>query len=371
MIQPNRCPARVRHPGPDAPPRRPPRRRAATLACLVLAGLLVLLLGACGDSTTAPPVAPAPTPDPAPGPRPRVALVMKTLTNPFFIEMEKGARRAERELNVELVVRTAAQETSIEQQIGIVDQLIRDRVAAIVIAPGDSVELIPVLKRAQDAGILVVNIDNRLNPEMSRKVGLTEVPFISVDNEAAAYAAVRAVTAGIDRPTEAAVIEGIRGAANAEDRKHGALRALAENPQVRVVASATANWKVDEALSVTREVFQGHPGIGVLFCANDMMAIGAMKYLSSAGLTQVRVIGYDALPQAIEAVRAGRLAATVDQQAATQGYLGVVYAVRALNGGTPAPETMVETRVITAAALDGADPPPVPPATPARSDAKD
>ncbi|MCB0021873.1 MAG: substrate-binding domain-containing protein, partial [Caldilinea sp.] len=88
---------------------------------------------------------------------------MKTLTNPFFIEMEKGARRAEQELGIELIVKTGAQETSIEQQIAIVDDFIARGVDAIVIAPGSSTELIPVLKKAQDAGIVVINIDNRLD----------------------------------------------------------------------------------------------------------------------------------------------------------------------------------------------------------------
>ena len=78
---------------------------------------------------------------------------MKTLTNPFFIEMEKGARRAEQTLGVDLLVKTAAQETSIEQQIQIVDDLIAEKVNAIVIAPGDSQRLIPVLKKAADGGI--------------------------------------------------------------------------------------------------------------------------------------------------------------------------------------------------------------------------
>jgi len=339
-----------------APARRPHWRASPTLSLgRGLAAILMLwLLAACED--TAPPTAAVPAPLPE---RPRIALVMKTLTNPFFIEMEKGARRAEQELSLELLVRTAAQETSIEQQIGIVDQLIRDRVAAIVIAPGDSVELIPVLKKAQDAGVLVVNIDNRLNPELSRKVGLFGVPFISVDNEAGAYAAVRTVTAGVARPTAAALIEGIRGAANAEDRKRGALRALAENPHIRVVAQESANWKVDEGLTVAEGLFQRHPDLEILFCANDMMAIGAIKYLASAGRDGVRVVGFDALEQARAAVRAGRLAATVDQQAAEQGYLGVVYAVKALNGGTLPAETLVETRVITAATL-GPDPGPAP-----------
>jgi ribose transport system substrate-binding protein len=319
---------------------------------------VTLLLVAC-DAAPNPSVdaAASSAGSPQPQGRPRVALVMKTLTNPFFIEMEKGARRAEQELNLELLVRTAAQETSIEQQIGIVDQLIRDRVAAIVIAPGDSVELIPVLKKAQDAGIALINIDNRLSPELSRSVGLVKLPFVGVDNEAAAYAAVRTVSERVDRPTEAALIEGIRDAANAEERKRGALRALGESSNIRVVAQETANWKVDEGLQIAQGIFQSHPNVQILFCANDMMAIGAMKYLESVGRKDVQVVGYDALDPAVAAVRAGRLAATVDQQAAEQGYLGVVYAVRALNGGELPPATLVKTRVVTADSLaTGGDP---------------
>jgi len=90
---------------------------------------------------------------------------MKTLTNPFFVEMEKGARRAEKDLNIALKVKTAAQETSIEQQIQLVEDLVAAKVDAIVIAPGDSQRLVPTLKKAADAGINIVNIDNRLDPQ--------------------------------------------------------------------------------------------------------------------------------------------------------------------------------------------------------------
>ena len=159
-------------------------------------------------------------------PPPRIALVMKTLTNPFFVEMERGARRAEEEFGIELIVKTAAQETSTEQQIGIVDELIRDKVDAIVIAPGDSLELIPVLKKAQDAGIVVINIDNRLNPDFSQSEGLANVPFISVNNETAAYQSAKYISDQITTPTQAVILEGIRSAQNAEDRKNGAMLAL-------------------------------------------------------------------------------------------------------------------------------------------------
>lgn len=277
----------------------------------------------------------------------KIALVMKTLTNPFFIKMEQGARQAEQELELELIVKTAAQETSIQQQIGIVEGLIRAKVDAIVIAPGDSIGLIPVLKQAQDAGIIVVNIDNRLDREYSKASGLTGVSFISVDNEQGAYDSAKTLVTQLDRPTEVAILEGIRAAENAKDRKNGAMRAFNESELVTVVASETAHWKIDEAYEVTKTILEQHPDIEAIFCANDMMALGTVKYLKDNGHNNIKVAGYDALEQAMIAVKNGEMIATVDQQAAEQGYQGVLFAYRALMGERLPAVILIDTRLIT------------------------
>ena len=281
----------------------------------------------------------------------KIALVMKTLTNPFFVEMERGARRAEKELGVELRVKAASQETAIEHQIQIVEDLIRMKVDAIVVAPGDSLRMVPVLKAAQDAGIKIINIDNRLDPEAVKQQGMTTVPFISVDNEKAAYESARYIAQQVKKPTQAAIIEGIRSADNARQRKAGAERAFQENPLIRVVAQDTANWKIDEGYEVTRKIFTSHPDVALLFCANDMMALGALKYLQEAGRAGVKVAAYDALEEAREAVKAGRLAVTVDQQAAEQGYQGVMLAIRAIRGDSLPEVTLIDTRLVTAEGL--------------------
>jgi ribose transport system substrate-binding protein len=324
-------------------------------ANLLLATLATVWLAACDDpkpvekGTAMVEQTTRSTPAATPAPKRRqIALVMKTLTNPFFVEMERGARSAEAELGIELLVKTAAQETSIEQQVAIVEELVRNKVDAIVIAPGDSVKLIPVLKRAQDAGLAVVNIDNRLDGDFSRTLGLRPVPFISVDNEQGAYLVTRVLTDGVTEPVKAAVIEGIRSAANAEARKAGALRAFAGNPAVTVVAHESANWKIDEAYELAKGLFAREPGISLLFCANDMMALGAARYIHEAGLSTVKVAGYDALADAVEAVKRGDLTATVDQQAGRQGYLGIAYANRMISGETVPLETMVDVHVLTA-----------------------
>ena len=317
---------------------------------------LILSAGilACGQSsgpsvtTSTGGTSPAVSAPAAPATTRTIGLVMKTLTNPFFIEMEKGARRAEKELGINLQVRTAAQETSIEQQVQIVNDLIAAKVDAIVIAPGDSQSLVATVKKAVDAGIKVVNIDNRLDPGAVKAAGMEPIPFISVDNDAGAYKAGAFLADGVAIPTKAAILEGIRSADNARQRMEGAKRALTENPKIKIVASETANWKIDESYSVTKSIFAKHPDIQIVFAANDMMALGAVRYLQEKGNTKVKVAGYDALAEAIGEIKAGRLAATVDQQAAEQGYQGVAAAVRLLKGERVEPITMVDTRLVTA-----------------------
>jgi ribose transport system substrate-binding protein len=282
---------------------------------------------------------------------PRVALIMKTLTNPFFVDMENGARKAQAETPIDLQVKTATQETSIEQQIDLVEQEIKAQAKAIIIAPGDSTRLVPVLKKAQDAGIAIVNIDNQLSLEAMATAGMKPVPFISVDNEQGAYRAAKYVADQVQVPTEAGIIEGIRSAVNGQMRKAGAERGFATNPKIRLVASETADWKIDEAYGVARKLLKAHPGLGVLFCANDMMAIGAIKYLRESGHGQVLVAGFDALSEARAAVRAGQLAVTVNQQADRQGYLGVKTALKLL-AGEPVPMNLrVDVRLVTRGTL--------------------
>jgi ribose transport system substrate-binding protein len=282
----------------------------------------------------------------------KIALVMKTLTNPFFIEMEKGARRAEAELKVELQVRTAAQETSIEQQIQIVNDLIAAHVDAIVIAPGDSNSLIPVLQKAAAAGIKLVNIDNRLNPQAVQQAGLAPLPFVSVDNEQAAYASARFIAEAAPTGTKAAILEGIRSADNAQQRMAGARRAFADVKGITLVASESANWKIDEGYAVTKKIFQAEPQVTLLFAANDMMALGALKYLHESQRSAVKVAAYDALDEAVAAIKTGQLAVTVNQQAGEQGFQGVALAVRLLHGERVPDVMLIDTRLVTRKSLN-------------------
>jgi len=173
------------------------------------------------------------------------------------------------------------------------------------------------------------------------------VPFVSVDNEKAAYEAAKFLASQFNGPTEAVILEGIRSADNARQRMEGAKRAFTENKSIKLIASESANWKIDEGYTVIQQIFAKHPNVKLVFAANDMMGLGVLKYLQESGKTDVKVASYDALPEAVAEVKAGRLAVTVDQQAAEQGFQGIALAMRLLKGDTVSEVLLIDTRLVT------------------------
>jgi ribose transport system substrate-binding protein len=284
-----------------------------------------------------------------------VALVLVTIANPFFVLMEKGARRAESELGVRLRVATAPNDISGEQQTASLRQLVQDGVDAIVLVPGHSKEMVPVVKEALAAGVVVVNIDNRLDQETAQKQDLTGVPFIGVDNEQGAYLSAKYLGSKLSGPSQVAIIGGDPTSQASQDRERGALRAFAERGDVEVVARELADWKIDEAHEAAARILASHPKISAIFCANDLMALGVIRYLEETQREDVLVAAYDNIEEARAAIRRGRLLATVDQRAGEQGYLGVQYAVRALAGEKLPEETFIDVALVTAETLQQAE----------------
>jgi ribose transport system substrate-binding protein len=205
-------------------------------------------------------------------------------------------------------------------------------VDAIVIAPGSSVDLVKVLKKAQDAGIVIVNIDNRPDTEECEKRGLVGVPFISVRNDEAAYLSAKTIAELVTGPTEAAIIEGMREAENAELRKLGAVKAFEENPDIEIVSSESANWKIDEAYILAGTVFQAHPDVRLVFCANDMMALGVIQYLKETDKRDVLVAGFDDLDDMKDAIREDGMLSQSSSRLHS-GYTGIVTASACWRGG--------------------------------------
>lgn len=110
---------------------------------------------------------------------------------------------------------------------------------------------------------------------------------------------------------------------NGEQRKAGALKAFSESPNIKVVASQSANWETEQALNVTTNILTAHPNIKGIFAANDNMALGAVTAIENAGLAgKVLVSGYDGIPLAIEYVKKVKckIPSTSSRKTSCRGY---------------------------------------------------
>ncbi len=278
-------------------------RQASGLGAWVAAAVLgaaVLQVG-CGEHKS------------SKGPKYRIALIMKSLANEFFTTMADGARKhqAKNPLVYELIVNGIKNETDVDEQIALVEQMIADQVNAIVLAPADSKLLVGVCKKARNRGIVVVNIDNPLDPGTVKAAGIT-IPFVGPDNKEGARRAGEYLALKLQKGDQVAIIEGRPNARNGEDRRLGFLEAM-ELGGIRVVRSQTANWERDEAEKVVAGVVAGKPEIKAVLCANDSMALGAVAALKRA--PKILIVGYDNIAAIQDHVKSGRVLCTVDQHA--------------------------------------------------------
>jgi ribose transport system substrate-binding protein len=262
----------------------------------------------------------------APG-KPRIALVMKSLANEFFKTMEDGAR-AHQQANpaeYELLATGIKDEQDVAGQVRLVEQMIADRVSALVIAPADSKALVSACRKAQEAGIVVVNIDNKLDASVlaERQV---QIPFVGPDNRKGARAVGERLARQLAKVSKVAILEGVPNAFNGVERKRGFEEAMQEAGIV-VAASQSASWETAKASQVAAALLTEIPDLKAFLCANDSMALGAVAALKAAGRRDVLVAGFDNITAVRELVKDGRILATADQHADRLAVYGIEYAL--------------------------------------------
>ena len=280
--------------------------------------------------------------------KPKVALVMKSLANEFFQTMAEGAKKhqAAHAGDYELLVNGIKNETDLAEQVGLVDQMVSQGVQAIVIAPADSKALVTVLKRAKAAGVLVINIDNKLDAETLKQAGLN-VPFVGPDNRAGAKAVGEVLAKKLKAGDEVAIIEGVTTAFNGQQRKAGFEDAM-NAAGMKIVASQSGQWEMEKANGIAAGILAANPNLKALLCANDNMALGAAAAVQSAGKTgQVQIVGFDNIAALKPLLADGRVLATCDQHGDQLAVFGIEAALKVLKDhGTPADQqTPVEVIV--------------------------
>jgi ribose transport system substrate-binding protein len=309
---------------------------------------LLALAGCQGDT-------PQPSRDSAPGglrANPRIALVMKSLANEFFATMADGAKRYERAHTgtFELIVNGIKDERDLSRQVALCDEMIAQGVSAIVIAPADSKALVSACKRARDAGIIVVNIDNKLDEQVMADQGI-KVPFVGPDNRAGARKVGDYLAERLKPGDEVVVLEGIRTAFNGQERRRGFEDAM-KSAGVKIVDSQTAQWEMDQANRIASAMLGEHPRTKAILCCNDSMALGALAAVKSAGRAgEVLIVGFDNIAAIQSAIKDGSVLATADQHADQLAVRGIELALKLLKHENPPADTSTSVDLVTAESL--------------------
>ncbi|WP_175911324.1 sugar ABC transporter substrate-binding protein [Burkholderia sp. BCC1640] len=263
--------------------------------------------------------------------KPKVALVMKSLANEFFLTMENGAKEYQKHNagQFDLITNGIKDETDTANQIRIVEQMIVSKVDAIVLAPADSKALVPVVKKAVDAGIIVVNIDNRLDPDVLKSKNLN-VPFVGPDNRKGARKIGDYLAKRLKAGDQVGIIEGVSTTTNAQQRTAGFQDAMKAGG-MKVVSVQSGEWEIDKGNAVASAMLNEYPNLRALLCGNDNMAIGAVSAVRAAGKQgKVLVVGYDNINAIKPMLKDGRVIATADQYAAKQAVFGIDTALKAI-----------------------------------------
>jgi ribose transport system substrate-binding protein len=285
--------------------------------------------------------------------RPTVGLVMKSLANEFFQTMEKGARDYQGQHGSEfnLVSNGIKNETDVSAQINLVDQLIAQHANAIVIAPADSKALIPVCRKAQKAGSVVINIDNKFDAKALEQEKV-KFPFVGPNNRTGAEKVGDYLGKELKAGDKVAIIEGIPGAFNAIQRKAG-FEDAAKKYKLDVVTSQSGQWETATANKVAAGIITQYPDLAAFMCSNDSMALGVVAALRAAGKEgQIKVVGFDNISAVQQLIKEGKVLATADQHGDQLAVFGIQYALDALKKEKmPTEDKETPVDLITAANL--------------------
>lgn len=308
-----------------------------TVSLLLVLSLLLAMLAGCSsdsgkDKADAPANSPASsqpaenTPDDAGDDEIKVALIVKSLTNSFWMMAKNAAEAKGAELGITVEVFAITEETDYQAQVNTVEDCVNKNFDVIAIVPADSNALVPACKAAVEAGVKVLAIDTDLG-----EAGIA-TSFIGSDNVAGGKMAAEYVIDQIGTEGAIAVIRGSEAQTVEIQRYTGFSEEIAASSDLEIVAEAYANWSADEAANVMEDFLTAHPEIKAVFCESDMMVIGASQIVKTAGRDDIVLIGLDGTVDALRYVQNGTISADVAQRPDLMGEYAVEYGMKLAKG---------------------------------------
>ncbi|MFF1543957.1 substrate-binding domain-containing protein [Streptomyces sp. NPDC058291] len=269
---------------------------------------------------------------------PRIGLALSTLNNPFFVQIQSGAKAEAKKLGVDLTVTDAQNDAS--QQANQLQNFTSSGYDSIIVNPVDSDAASNSVKAADKAKIPVIAVDRGVNKA-------TVDTLVASDNVAGGELAARTVAEKLGGTGKIVILQGQAGTSAARERAAGFAKGLKAYPGIQVLAQQPADFDRTKGLDVMSNLLQAHPDVQGVIAANDEMALGAIKALGSKAGTSVQVVGFDGTPDGLKAVEQGTLYASVAQQPSQLGKIAVDNALKALRGKKVEETVKVPVKVVT------------------------
>ncbi len=258
-----------------------------------------------------------------------IVVMTRNNTNPYMVGMWHGGQQAGKDMGCTVQTLSPATQDAIDEQITIMENLIQQGADAFVIHPSDSKGIQRAVDLANEKGIPVVAIGTSPDTGAFMRTG--------VDYYETGYLVTKELCEAAGGKGKVILLEGPAGVQNMEERKAGIEDAVAEYPDMEIVASQTANCKRAEGMQVTENLLQ-NPDIkkelSVVACCNDEMALGAIQALKAENMTDVLVGGADGSKDASQAIQSGDMYVTYNTDPYGSTYLAVAYLVEYLNDHT-------------------------------------
>ncbi len=283
-------------------------------------------------------------------------VLMKTLSNPFWGAMEQGVKDGAAAAGVEYYLQAVESDQAAEPQLNVCNTMLERQPTVMLTAAINSTNLLPCLKRANELGIPVVDLDANIDYAIADQAGVKIAFTIGSDNEAAGAQGADYVASvlGADATGPVLVIEGLSGNITGQKRARGFAARLAEvAPGLEIVASLPGDWDRGKAANITQDSLTRNPDLKAIFAANDVMALGAVETVYAAGKGgEIVVVGVDGNVDAVKSIKEGRLSASVAQLPYLVGKQAVEVVGDVLAGKAVEQFIAVPTLVLTKAVLD-------------------
>jgi len=255
---------------------------------------------------------------------PRIAVFTKNRTNPAYAAARQGAERVAARLGARVAHYVPREPDSVAEQIELVEQALADRPDAFVFVPVHDTAMDESVRKINAAGIPLFNIINR----MARGERVT---FVGADDYRLGRDVARHLLRHIGGTGDVVIISGVPAAVTGQDRLRGFHDAAREFPGVRVAGELAGDFQRDGGRRAMEQLLAAFPRIDGILSANDAMSLGAIEALEAAG-RRIPVIGVNAVPEAVSALKSGRLLATVDFDALKISCIATEAAIRHLRG---------------------------------------